>query len=298
MKIGYKLSLKQKRAIAGYVFSLPFILGFLFFFIVPFFQAVNFSINEVEIGVGGFQLSFAGFDNFSYIFFEHPDFIPEFINTIRDMLVNLPLILSFSFFSALVLNQKFSGRTFSRAIFFLPVIMSAGIVLRMEQGDYISGAFQQVDQVDYIFSGVALRELLAETRLPEDMVLFVLDAVERIPEIIRASGIQIIVFLAGLQSIPRSIYEAAEVEGATSWENFWLITLPMLSPLILTNIVYTIIDSFISPQNELIELIRGTAFGGAGFGISMAMAMLYFLSILSILGIVFKLLSGWVFYQE
>lgn len=292
------LSLKQKNTIIGYIFCLPFILGFLFFFIRPFLQAVNFSFNELQVTADGFELHFRGISNYMHILLVHPDFIPSFLETIRDMVVDLPLILSFSFFSALVLNQKFKGQTFSRAIFFLPVIMSAGIILRMEQGDYITEAMQQIEQVDYTFSGAALRNLLLQTRLPEGFLEFVLNAVERIPQIIRASGIQIIVFLAGLQSIPRSIYEAAEVEGATSWENFWLITLPMLSPLILTNIVYTIIDSFISPRNELIDLIRNTAFEGAGFGISMAMAIMYFLTILIMLGVVFKILSGWVFYHE
>ena len=117
-------------------------------------------------------------------------------------------------------------------------------------------------------------------------------------EIIRASGIQVLIFLAGLQSIPRSIYEAADVEGATAWENFWLITLPMLSPLILTTVVYSIIDSFTSADNALVAMIRSTAFVGQGFGLSAAMSTVYFAAIFAILGLTIAVVSRWVFYHE
>ena len=294
----FNLNVRQEYTIAAYVFCMPFIIGFLLFFLVPFIQAVYFSLSSLELVSEGFILHYEGFRNYAYIFFVHPNFITMFFDTVRQMLVDLPLILAFSFFTAIILNQKFRGQSMARVIFFLPVIMAAGIVLRMEEMDYMTQAVRQGQQAEYIFSGAALRNLFLQARMPDEFIEFVLDSVERIPQIIRSSGIQIIVFLAGLQSIPRSIYEAAEVEGATPWENFWMITFPMLSPLILTNIVYTVVDSFTAADNELVQLIRSTAFGGAGFGVSMAMSMLYFISILIILGVVFKLLSGWVFYHE
>ena len=292
------LSLRSRKAMAGYLFSLPFLLGFLLFFLYPFIQAVYFSLNELELMSTGYQLHYRGTVNYYYIFFVHPSFLPQFWETVSDMLVNLPLIISFSFFSALVLNQKFRGRAVARVIFFLPVIMAAGIVLRMEMDDFVTQAMRAGGERAYMFSGEALRDLFLQARLPDTFIEYVLDAVDRIPQLIRASGIQIIVFLAGLQSIPNSIYEAARVEGATAWENFWLITLPMLSPLILTNIVYTIVDSFTAADNDLVSMIRGTAFTGAGFGVSMAMAILYFASIMILLVITFRILSGWVFYHE
>ena len=293
----FNLTNKQRKTIGGYLFCAPFLIGFVFFFLAPFIQAVVFSVSHVEIG-GGYELNFIGIDNYRYIALVHADFPRKFIETIGQTLFDLPLILSFSFFSALVLNQKFKGRTLSRVIFFLPVILSAGIVLRMEMEDYITEMMMGAEQAGFVFSGEALRNLFLQLGFPEDFAEIILEAVDRIPEIIRASGIQILIFLAGLQSIPRSIYEAADVEGATSWENFWLITLPMLSPLILTNIVYTIIDSFTAADNELVELINNSAFRGAGFGVSMGMAIIYFLAIMIILGIIVKIISGWVFYQE
>ncbi|MFW6256593.1 MAG: carbohydrate ABC transporter permease [Bacillota bacterium] len=198
----------------------------------------------------------------------------------------------------MVLNQKFRGRAVSRAIFFLPVIMAAGIIFRLEQHDYITEVMQQAQQGGYAFSGQALREFLIQVRLPESVLNYILEAVERIPEIVRSSGIQILIFLAGLQSIPGSMYEAARVEGATPWESFWMITLPMLSPLIMTNIVYTIVDSFTAGGNDLVEMIRSTSIGGAGYGIGMTMSIIYFMTIMVILVITMKIISGWVFYNE
>ena len=137
-----------------------------------------------------------------------------------------------------------------------------------------------------------------DMRLPEGFLAFILQAVNYIPDIIRSSGIQIFIFLAGLQSIPGSLYEAADIEGATSWENFWLITVPLMSPIIVVNIVYTIVASFTAADNQLLSLIRQTSFGGGGYGIGVAMAWVYFLVIGIFLLIVLKIISRWVFYQE
>ncbi len=289
--------LKKRQAVSGYAFSLPFIIGLIFFVLRPFYQAIIFSFNQLSIGSAGFDLEFAGFANYYYSIMVDPYFSEVFLESIGEMALQMPLIIAFSFFSAIVLNQKFRGQTAARAIFFLPVITAAGVILMMEEGDFMMDRMEGGRQA-LAFSGPALRNLLAQTRVPENIIEFIIFAVERIPAVIRASGIQILIFLAGLQSIPQSIYEAAKVEGATPWENFWLITFPLLSPLIITNIVYTIVDSFTNPVNEIVTLIRDTAFTGAGFGVSMAMAVLYFLVILSILGIILKILSRWVFYQE
>lgn len=220
------------------------------------------------------------------------------METILDTITNVPLVLAFSFFAALVLNQRFKGRFLARTIFFLPVILSAGIIIQMDIDDMVTQLLHGARNAELIFTGVGLRNLLMNTKLPEGFIEFILGAVDRIPDIIRASGIQILIFLAGLQSIPPSIYEAADVEGATGWESFWLITFPMMSPIILTNAVYTIIDTFLTTTNEVVMLVRDEAIMGAGYGVSMAMAVLYFVMILIILGITIKVSSRWVFYQE
>ncbi|MFW5787841.1 MAG: carbohydrate ABC transporter permease, partial [Halanaerobiales bacterium] len=216
------------------------------------------------------------------------------------MIVNVPFIIGFSFFAALILNQKFKGRLMARTVFFLPVIYSAGIILRMENTDYLSQLMMGAEEAGntLAFSGASLRNLLNQLNIPPTIINYILLAVDRIPVIIRSSGIQILIFLAGLQAIPSSIYESAKVEGSSAWESFWLITLPMLSPVILVNMVYSIVDFFTSPENELIDLIRDTAFRGAGYGASMAMALSYFLILILCLGIIFKIISRYVFYHE
>ncbi len=293
-----RLSLTQQRSALGVLFTLPFTLGFLLFFLYPFFQSILFSVSELRITQQGFELTFVGLKNYLHALTVHPTFVRVFVETIFRMVADVPLILVFSFFSALLLNQEFKGRWAARVIFFLPVIMGAGIILTMEQTDYMmllqSGPVADPTAI----SGEALRDFLFQMRLPEQVLNYVVGAVERIPMIIRASGIQILIFLAGLQSISPVLFEAADVEGATKWESFWMITFPMMGPLILTNVVYSIIDSFTAPHNELVVLIRTTAFGGAGYGVSLAMSWVYFMSILAVLAVTIRIISKNIFYHE
>lgn len=292
------VSLQKQQSRLGVLFTLPFTLGFLLFFLYPFFQSIMFSVSELRITPGGFDLTFVGIKNYLHALTVHPTFVRVFVETMLRMLTDVPLILVFSFFAALLLNQEFKGRTVARVIFFLPVIMGAGIILTMEQTDYMM-VLQSAPAADATaFSGDILRTYLFELRLPEAFLNFIVEAVDRVPQIIRASGIQILIFLAGLQSVSPALYEAADVEGATKWESFWMITLPMMGPLILTNVVYSIIDSFTAAHNELVVLIRTTAFGGAGYGVSLAMSWLYFMAILLILGIAIRIISKNIFYHE
>lgn len=293
-----RLTLEKQKSVLGYLFTLPFTLGFLLFVLYPFIQSITFSVSQIQITPQGFDLTFVGFDNYYHALAVHPTFVRVFFETLLRMLSDVPLILVFSFFASLLLNQQFRGRTVARVIFFLPVIMGAGIILAMEQTDYMMSLTSGPVTDTAAVSGVALRNLLYQMNLPETVLNYVVGAVDRIPEIIRASGIQILIFLAGLQSISPALFEAADVEGATKWECFWMITFPMMGPLILTNIVYSIIDSFTAAHNELVVLIRSTAFGGAGYGVSLAMSWLYFVAILIILGIAINVISKNIFYHE
>lgn len=293
-----RTSKKRRQALTGALFTLPFAIGFIFFFLYPFLQSIRFSLNHLKIVSGGYILEYVGLGNYRNALVVNADFIPVFVEAVGRIITDVPLVVIFSFFAANLLNQKFRGRTAARVIFFLPVIMGAGIVLQIEQSDYIMAQLRVAATEGGVLSGAVLRRFLYELRIPEASLDYVTAAVDRIPEIIRASGVQILIFLAGLQSIPRSLYEAANVEGLTSWECFWMITLPMLSPLILTNAIYTIIDSFTVMSNPLVKLIRSTAFGGGGFGLSSAMGVLYFLAISVILLIAGAIISKFVFYEE
>src|SRR5690554_6129199 len=298
LKKKFRITVENRKKIGGYLFTLPFTLGFLFLFLYPFLQSVIFSFNKLNLGREGYSLEFVGISNYKYALLENTEFVETLVETVLAMLAELPVILAFSLFAAVILNQKFKGRTLARVIFFLPVIYGAGVVLKMEQTDYVTELMQNSDTV-FMFSGEALRTFLTSVKfIPESFITYILNAVDNIPGIIRSSGIQILVFLAGLQSITPSVYEAARVEGATGWESFWLITFPMISPLLITNTVYTIVDGLTRADNPLVQMIRDATFSGKGYGVSTAMSTLYFLAIALLLGLVFKLISGYIFYRE
>ncbi len=293
----FQLTLRQRENVFGYIFILPFIVGFILFILAPIVQSVIYSLNDIKMEASGIKLTYIGAKNYAYAALENTDFVPMLVSTTGRMLNNVFWILVFSFFAASLLNQRFKGRLLARTVFFLPVVVSAGIVLHLDQTDYLTGvAYDTVSTAAQVpgtsfLSGQLLIGFLMQLRIPVRFLNFVAGAVDMIPEIINASGVQILVFLAGLQSVPSSLYEASEVEGATGWENFWMITFPMLSPLIVTNIVYTIVDFFISPTNEIVQLIRNTTFSGRGFGASSAMMWIYFGTIAVILAIVMGIAS-------
>lgn len=293
------LTLAQQKAMTGYLFSAPFILGFVFFFLAPFLQAIAFSLNNLVIVAGGYQLVYNGWENFRYALFVDAEFVRVFVETLVKMVVEVPSIIFFSFFSALLLNQRFRGRLLARIIFFLPVVMTSGVILTMETGDYMSQLLEQTNtSAASVLVGPLLYSFLMQLKMPREILVYVITVVEHIPQVVRASGIQILIFLAGLQSIPPALYEASRVEGASAWQTFWMITMPMMSPIVLANVVYSIIDSFLSPANALVMYIRNTAFAGAGFGIGTAMGVMYFAAVTIILAMVVWIVSRWVFYQE
>ena len=294
------LNLNRKRAMMGYLFVLPFIIGLITFFLVPLIQSFIFSINKLEVVEGGYNLLPVGLSNYNRALRVHATYARDLVESVLYMLTNVPLIIIFSFFAANLLNQKFKGRSLARAIFFLPVILTSGVMLVIDSGDLLQSSLgmTQTDGQEGAFRAVELARLLLRSRLSPTFIDYIMSAVDRIYEIVSASGVQILVFLAGLQSISPSLFEASNIEGATGWENFWKITFPMVSPLILVNTVYSIIDSLTNSSNVVIGMIRDTAFASNDYGLSSAMAWLYFLAILVIVGIVVKLVSKVVFYYE
>jgi len=292
--------------INGHLFTLPFVIGFILMFLYPFIQSILFSFSKLEISSQGYKLSFVGFENYYNALFINAEYPRLLAETAVQMLRNVPLILVFSFFASILLNQQFKGRLFARVVFFLPVILSADIILRMESADYISAFLDSAlaeeaaaqGTLGTIFSRGQLVSLLMYLKLPQGLVTYIVTGSEQIATIIRSSGVQILIFLAGLQSISPSLFEVAKIEGATGWECFWMITFPMLSPLIVTNIVYSIIDFFTIPSNPLVDFIETNMFGGAGYGVAMAMSWLYFAFIALFLLVTAGLISRRVVYMD
>ena len=295
--------LMTRRNRTGYVFIAPFLVGFAAFMLIPLIQSFIFSFNDIKIVENGYTLVPKGLYNYQYILTIDTDFrqriVNSFIMTLRDTIVVVP----FSFFSALILSKEFHGRTFARAIFFLPVIVSTGVLATMDSNSVISmmtdrDTASAANSMQQTFSASGLITTLFADSLPTEMVDFISTATAGIYDIIIKSGLQIIIFIGGLNTISPSLFESSNIEGATAWVNFWKITFPMCGPYILLNVVYTIIDSFTNLSNPLIARIRSDLMGLKNFGVASSAAWVYFIAIFAVLGIVFAVLQRRVFYHE
>jgi len=305
------LSLRSRELVWGLLFISPWLVGVLFFFLYFLVQSVIFSFNNLIVGEqGGFTLQWVGFAHYNDIFFIDSTFPRELAESIGQMLLNVPLIIFFSLFMAILLNREFLGRGFVRAIFFLPVIMAtsaiegtiAQILMDMQ------GGINPTPEVVRAQSGLDARSIammLYQFGIPSQIIDYIIDAIAMLHGVIRASGVQILIFLAALQAIPPSMYEVAQIEGATGYEAFWKITIPMVSPLILTNVVYTIVDTFI--QSPVVQTARDTAFSstqimegvaGFDFGRGSAMALVSSLLACLVLLVVGWAISKYVFYYN
>jgi ABC-type sugar transport system permease subunit len=237
-----------------------------------------------------------------YIFTEHGTFNQTLVNSMGEVVIDVPLIIFFSLLMAMILNTKFKGRTLVRAIFFLPVIMNSEAITSamnlaremMQTG--LSGSSSEL--LESANSGVNMDYYIALFKtlaLPDSILDYIVSAVGRISDIISLSGVQIVIFIAALQSVPSSLYEVAKIEGATTYETFWKVTFPMVMPHIITNIVYTVVDSFTS--SDIVSLAY-TEFTQTNYGYSAAMSLVSTVLVCSILGIVCAWISKHTFYYN
>jgi ABC-type sugar transport system permease subunit len=293
-----QLTLEQKKAWYGVLFATPLIIGLIMLFILPLIQSFRFSLSSISLVEGGFAVDYKGFSNFTSLFTSNPDYPRKLAESVINMVVNVPIIIIFSLFAAVLLNQKFKGRALARAIFFLPVILASSAIANLDISSFVGGSSLGGggEGSSNLLQSFELKKMLLDSGIAPIFVNYVTGAVDRIYEIISSSGVQILIFLAGLQSISPSLYEASKIEGATGYEIFWKVTFPMITPLILTNMVYSIIDSFSS--NKINALISQTAFKTFDFGLSAAMSWTYFIIVAIILAISGGLVSRKVFYYD
>lgn len=280
MKRKKKLTLLQRRKMTGFLFILPWLVGFLIFYVRSIFMAGQFAFSELTMDAvnGGYKLTSVGLENLRYAFRVHGTFKQILTTSVLDMVIDVPLITFFSLFMAILLNKNFKGRTIVRAIFFLPIIMNSGAITaamdlsaQMMQGGISSQAAEMLTSSTQASGTLALDidffiDTFMSLGLPVTFIGYIIAAVARINDIIAASGVQIIIFIAALQSIPGSMYEVAKIEGATGYETFWKVTLPMVMPHIITNVVYTIVDSF--TESGVVDLAYKTAFSDFNYGLS------------------------------
>ncbi len=292
---------ESKRGKYGYLFTLPFIIGSIFFIAFPIVLSIAFSFSKVSNDSVGYTLNFLGFDNYKYMLFSDAEYNKTVVSTLGEMLVNVPVVAIFSFFIASLLNQEFKGRGIARSVLFLPLIVSSPAVMQLlSKEDVASGMSQSSAEVgNSVDFSMALTEYFSEMNLGPDIVELISSTVNNISQVLAMSAIPIIIFLAALQSISPSIYEASYVEGATKWEVFWKISLPMISPMILVVIIYTMIDSFSNTGNAVIEIVHNLSFtGNIDLGKGCAAAWIYLLITLVIMAMVYAVVNRFVFYQD
>ncbi|MBQ8753049.1 MAG: sugar ABC transporter permease [Clostridia bacterium] len=296
-----KLTSRKNRI--GYLFILPFVIGLVCIFLPCLAKSLIYSFNEITSGKGGWTLEFVGWDNYYRLFFVDVQFREQLLNALKGIFVDTLMIMVFSFFVANVLNQKFLGRGAARAILFLPVILSTGVISAVQYNDMSMGLFGNA--ANGINSGIggssvdleALIVLVAADLSPK-IVTFLVDSVNNTTEIINSSGVQILVFMAALQSIPQSVFEAAKVEGATPWQEFWKITFPMVTPMLLVNLVYTIVDTFTRPSYGILEMVNTQAFNNDNMGFASAISWAFFLLMALVLALVVGIVSRYIQYND
>lgn len=291
--------LQRRKAIAGYIFIAPFILGFLVFMVKPFCQSLYMSFCNVEVGAGSFNSVFQGIDNYKRAFTYDPKFTRQLVEEISRMTVDSVAIMVFSFFVALILNQKFKGRALVRAIFFLPVILSSGVILGLETDNQLMDQLQVAieETTTNISITGAVEEILRTAGVGVRAFEKVFEVIDKIYDIAISSGIQIIIFLSGLQTISSSMYEAADIEGCTKWESLWKITFPMISSMFLVNWIYTIIDFCMRSDNKVIDQITDSILQ-IDYGFASAMTWIYFVVVIAFVGISSLIISRGVYYYD
>jgi len=292
--------LQKRKAISGYLFISPFIIGFLVFMVKPLFNSLYMSFCTVELGSGIFTSTYVGLENFHKAFLVDPEFNRLLVEEFTRMLLYSLGIMVFSFFVSLILNQTFKGRALVRAIFFLPVILSSGVILGLETDNQLMDTLAQTIEMTTQNVSITdtLEEILRTVGVGVSAFEEVFVLIDNIYDVAIASGIQIIIFLSGLQTIPSSMYEAASIEGCTKWESLWKITFPMISSLFLVNWIYTVIDFCMRSDNAVIEKIQLVMIGQMNYRFASAMSWIYFIIVLAFVGLTSFFISKGVYYYD
>lgn len=295
-----RLTLRQRKARNGYLYILPWLIGMVTIFIPAFYICISYCFCKVDSTT--FETAFNGIGHFYKAFREDAEFPQLLTETLLNNLKNVPLILIFSYFVALLLKKPFPGIGVVKGIFFMTVILSSDVFLTMEaelgylDAAYLANTMENAPEELKALDGSAFTQYLLSFGVGEGVINFLSQAVKSISDIFNKSGVQIFIFLAGLSSIPDSMYEAASMEGATEWESFWKITFPMTTSIIVVNFVYTVVDSFNTMMSPMMQYIYTNGLKGNNYGYGSAMAAIYFVIIGVIMGTVLLMTRKRVFY--
>lgn len=280
--------IEARKARNGFFFILPWFIGIVIFFLSPLIQSILFSFADVKLGDrGGLVFDFQGIENYSYIFTKDGAFTVNLRNSLVSFMYSLPIIVILSLVFACVLNQRFKGRLFARALFFLPVIVASGVVMQMITS---SGYGEPVTMSlggsnSYMGGMIDFNAVLGQMGFSADIINFFSVYISEIFTLIWSIGVQTILFISGLQTIPAQLYEVSKVEGASKWEEFWYITVPMLRNIIFLVIIYTMVELCLAEDNAVItqayNLMQVQVYGR-----SSSMLWMYFLATMAFSGVI------------
>lgn len=285
------MSYAKKKALWGVIFLIPWLLGVLFFFLIPVVKTFYYSLFEMNLKLGGFDYVYKGIDNFKYALTVDPNYNTYLLTALKDFAINVPIQVFVSLFVAMLLNGDYKGRGFFRVIFFIPIILATGITdIELNGADVAMKQSQSFVSADFIIN------VFMSSGIPPKVITVIQEAAGSIFEVITKAGVQILIFLSGLQAISPSLYEVAKLEGCSKFECFCKITLPMISPMILVSMVYSIADTFAGAK--ISDIINNTTFTSGKYGLGASMSAVYFLVTVAITLLCTFIVSKVVFYYD
>ena len=289
-------SIETLKSHYGVMFILPWAIGMIVFFIIPIFQSVYFSFADVSISADGTQTSFVGIKHFSELLSKDPNYTDDLLETFSGIMVSLPFTLIVSVVLGLLLNGNYKGRVFFRGLYFLPVIISAGPVLNLFLTAASSNATETAMATSVSFDMIDFSEILKGLNLPSGVENYINNALSNIFMLIWQSGIQTVLIIAGLQSVPDLLYEVAKVEGATKWEEFWFITCPMMMRTMFLVIIFTVVE-LLSANTNVVMANAFIKLNSLEYGIGSAMIWFYYGIMIVFIGILFAVYKK-VFFKR
>ena len=290
------LSLKDQHAKWAWVFLAPWLIGILVFFVWPMAQSVVYSFSRLTVTSSGFQLDWVALENCSYLFTKDTFFLPNLTQALGEVIPSVLMITAFSLFIAVILKEKFIGRSAARTVFFFPVMIASGVIITILKEQVMMSVSTSDNTAAYLFQAPDLVQTFAAFGLPDIVLTSITDIVNGCFDLTWKSGVQMLLLLSAINNIPQSFYEAAVLDGAGAWVKFWKITFPAITPSLLVVIIYTIIDSFLDYDNLVMSMIRNY-YQNNNYTYSATIGVIYFVCILALVGLVSLIMRKLVVYM-
>lgn len=288
---------EKKKSLYGLLFCLPWLIGFVYFFLISLGEAVLYSLSTVTFSPTGLNLEFVGFRHYVDAFTADSTFLQSLTDALYTLVYQLPMVMVFSVCLGLILNAKFKGRLLVRGIFFLPVIIASGVVMEILSGDTISSSMMSGARSSVLFQGIEFGGLLLKMGIPESVTQTLMNVVNGIFSLVWRSGVQTLLLVSGLQSVPKTVYESAQIEGATAWETFWKITFPLISPILVLSVFYTIVDLATNSSNRMVILVLNAS-RSARMDYSAMSSLVWCAVVLAFAGFAFLLFRKHIYYMD